>query len=123
MRQFMGDEAEELNKSRWAMINVWRPLAPVTRDALAITDAHSVPDDCLTEIMMYFGPSDSTATSSFPSARQTNHAERAYSNKFDNGAWEVLPPVPEDKYQWYYCLLYTSPSPRDGLLSRMPSSA
>ena len=22
-----------------------------------------------------------------------------------------------------YCLLYTSPSPRDGLLSRMPSSA
>ena len=25
--------------------------------------------------------------------------------------------------QWYTCLLYTSPSPRDGLLSRMPSSA
>ena len=26
-------------------------------------------------------------------------------------------------YQYNYCLLYTSPSPRDGLLSRMPSSA
>ena len=31
-------------------------------------------------------------------------------------------------YPWehpplYTCLLYTSPSPRDGLLSRMPSSA
>ena len=25
--------------------------------------------------------------------------------------------------QSYFCLLYTSPSPRDGLLSRMPSSA
>ena len=24
---------------------------------------------------------------------------------------------------YYVCLLYTSPSPRDGLLSRMPSSA
>ena len=24
---------------------------------------------------------------------------------------------------WEVCLLYTSPSPRDGLLSRMPSSA
>ena len=24
---------------------------------------------------------------------------------------------------FYTCLLYTSPSPRDGLLSRMPSSA
>ena len=25
--------------------------------------------------------------------------------------------------QFFACLLYTSPSPRDGLLSRMPSSA
>ena len=25
--------------------------------------------------------------------------------------------------QCHFCLLYTSPSPRDGLLSRMPSSA
>ena len=25
--------------------------------------------------------------------------------------------------RWVDCLLYTSPSPRDGLLSRMPSSA
>ena len=25
--------------------------------------------------------------------------------------------------KYYICLLYTSPSPRDGLLSRMPSSA
>ena len=30
----------------------------------------------------------------------------------------------EDIWQYLYnCLLYTSPSPRDGLLSRMPSSA
>src|SRR5664279_3519381 len=27
-----------------------------------------------------------------------------------------------DKVYFYDCLLYTSPSPRDGLLSRMPSS-
>ena len=27
------------------------------------------------------------------------------------------------KAKYYFCLLYTSPSPRDGLLSRMPSSA
>ena len=30
-------------------------------------------------------------------------------------------PIPDPKYK--SCLLYTSPSPRDGLLSRMPSSA
>ena len=29
----------------------------------------------------------------------------------------------EDRGMTWSCLLYTSPSPRDGLLSRMPSSA
>ena len=29
----------------------------------------------------------------------------------------------EEGSKFYICLLYTSPSPRDGLLSRMPSSA
>ena len=29
----------------------------------------------------------------------------------------------ERGHVFYVCLLYTSPSPRDGLLSRMPSSA
>ena len=28
-----------------------------------------------------------------------------------------------EKFKAGFCLLYTSPSPRDGLLSRMPSSA
>ena len=28
-----------------------------------------------------------------------------------------------EDYEYEGCLLYTSPSPRDGLLSRMPSSA
>ena len=32
------------------------------------------------------------------------------------GAYQFLP-------KYWDCLLYTSPSPRDGLLSRMPSSA
>ena len=46
---------------------------------------------------------------------------------FEAGIWEA--PVDswrEDGYpvdEFIVCLLYTSPSPRDGLLSRMPSSA
>ena len=28
-----------------------------------------------------------------------------------------------EAHESFFCLLYTSPSPRDGLLSRMPSSA
>ena len=37
-----------------------------------------------------------------------------------------LQPIPRPAFDFpgaWYCLLYTSPSPRDGLLSRMPSSA
>ena len=34
----------------------------------------------------------------------------------------MVPRNLQSKYP-YTCLLYTSPSPRDGLLSRMPSSA
>ena len=34
----------------------------------------------------------------------------------------VASPIAEEVLAWV-CLLYTSPSPRDGLLSRMPSSA
>ena len=35
----------------------------------------------------------------------------------------IRPAVQADKGDVELCLLYTSPSPRDGLLSRMPSSA
>ena len=44
-------------------------------------------------------------------------ANENYDEKFEyNPKISILVPV-------YNCLLYTSPSPRDGLLSRMPSSA
>ena len=40
-------------------------------------------------------------------------------NADNNSLWTVNKKVDHDST----CLLYTSPSPRDGLLSRMPSSA
>ena len=36
---------------------------------------------------------------------------------------ELLPLLAAQRHRIDSCLLYTSPSPRDGLLSRMPSSA
>ena len=41
----------------------------------------------------------------------------------DTIARTVQPMLSEHMGQPVVCLLYTSPSPRDGLLSRMPSSA
>ena len=41
-----------------------------------------------------------------------------------NSEYSPLTPMKGKYYKEYVdCLLYTSPSPRDGLLSRMPSSA
>ena len=59
-------------------------------------------------------PSSQATTAQVPADKQTVlglyvTAKEAYAR------WEAAP----DKV----CLLYTSPSPRDGLLSRMPSSA
>ena len=38
-------------------------------------------------------------------------------------AYTAVDRAESEQAQAYACLLYTSPSPRDGLLSRMPSSA
>ena len=43
-----------------------------------------------------------------------------YHDLTSDGVWEWYP---ETNFEYMSCLLYTSPSPRDGLLSRMPSSA
>ena len=44
----------------------------------------------------------------------------SYKVEWSPGQWTD----PQGLYEiTYVCLLYTSPSPRDGLLSRMPSSA
>ena len=40
-----------------------------------------------------------------------------------NTVWHSLHDMLKQADDQYHCLLYTSPSPRDGLLSRMPSSA
>ncbi|KAH8422330.1 uncharacterized protein LDX57_000087 [Aspergillus melleus] len=44
------EEAARLSKSRWGIVNIWRPLKPVPRDPLAVADARSVRDEDLIEI-------------------------------------------------------------------------
>ena len=50
--------------------------------------------------------------------------EKIISRHFEElGLGEFINPIKADYSAAMACLLYTSPSPRDGLLSRMPSSA
>ena len=55
----------------------------------------------------------------FHRAHQAVYIQRA----IDNGAPLSIGAVSQRDPKVSNCLLYTSPSPRDGLLSRMPSSA
>ncbi|OQV02595.1 hypothetical protein CLAIMM_07762 [Cladophialophora immunda] len=41
------DEADTLLKSRYQIINVWRPIKTILKDPLAVAEAHSVPDSDL----------------------------------------------------------------------------
>ena len=53
---------------------------------------------------------------------ETSSFYQEISNLFRDSNWWSTATV-TDACKYYFCLLYTSPSPRDTLLSRMPSSA
>jgi hypothetical protein len=52
LRYDLPDEADELLKKRYQIINIWRPIATILKDPLAIADARSVPDADLVEADM-----------------------------------------------------------------------
>ena len=62
------------------------------------------------------------ATLTMARGTQFSSSVNGTSYNFVNNADLTITPV-DGVYTFSNCLLYTSPSPRDGLLSRMPSSA
>ncbi|KAJ5310407.1 ATP-dependent RNA helicase mrh4 [Penicillium atrosanguineum] len=48
------DEAEELLKGRYQIINVWRPIRTILKDPLAVADAHTVPDSDLVPVGLIY---------------------------------------------------------------------
>ena len=64
--------------------------------------------------IVFFGGAGVSTESGIPDFRSV---DGLYHQKYD------YPPETILSHTFWDCLLYTSPSPRDGLLSRMPSSA
>lgn len=53
------DVAEDLSKTRWGIINVWRPIkGPVIKDPLAVCDARCALDEDLVTVIANFPPKD-----------------------------------------------------------------
>lgn len=48
------DEAEQLLKGRYQIINVWRPIKTIRKDPLGVADATSVPDDDLLPVQLIY---------------------------------------------------------------------
>jgi hypothetical protein len=48
------NEAEELLKTRYQIINVWRPIKPIYKDPLAVADAFSVLESDLVPVALIY---------------------------------------------------------------------
>ncbi|CAG8951198.1 hypothetical protein HYFRA_00007945 [Hymenoscyphus fraxineus] len=52
LRWELPDEADELLKRRYQIINVWRPIKKIRKDPIAVADANTVPDEDLVAAVM-----------------------------------------------------------------------
>jgi hypothetical protein len=58
---FEHELGEQLSKTRWAIINVWRAIKPITKDPLALCDARSARDEDLMPVTSRLPPKGSGA--------------------------------------------------------------
>ncbi|KAF9889826.1 hypothetical protein FE257_006916 [Aspergillus nanangensis] len=105
------DEAARLMKTRWSIINVWRPLKTVRRDPLAVCDSRSVQNEELIPMTVRLPPKGSAT----------------YEN-VSRGDFETLSTKVNPAHRWYFksgmepgepllIKIYDSRSERDGGLA------
>ncbi|KAJ3337539.1 hypothetical protein HDU93_000876 [Gonapodya sp. JEL0774] len=85
LRHYLPNEAEELLKKRWQIVNVWRPLKTIQRDPLTVADGTTFEKgDFVPAVVHYDGGA---------------HA----------GGWdgESLTVIHKDAHRWYYKYLMT----------------
>jgi hypothetical protein len=105
VRDIFPDEADELLKRRFAVINVWRPLRGPVQDApLALADASSVPSDDLVAVDLLY----------------PNRTGEIYYVKFNRShRWFYVPRMTRDEVLLFKCF----DSAEDGRARFAPHSA
>lgn len=48
------EDADALLKTRYQIINVWRPIKPIFKDPLTVAEAHSVPESDLVPVALIY---------------------------------------------------------------------
>lgn len=79
------EDAPRLQQSRWAMINIWRPLKPVYKDPLALCDRRTVVRDDLVPVH---------------AVMKSKYAN--YSTAYMGQRLEVLYVRASPKHRWYF---------------------
>ncbi|KAI2620743.1 hypothetical protein GGS26DRAFT_594841 [Hypomontagnella submonticulosa] len=63
LRRWFPEEADELVKKRYQIINIWRPIRTILKDPLGVADATSIPDtDLVAAAIIYPADRDETWT-------------------------------------------------------------
>ncbi|KAK2810999.1 hypothetical protein FQN50_002592 [Emmonsiellopsis sp. PD_5] len=102
-------ESPHLLRGRYEVINVWRPLKPIYRDPLAVADSHSVAEEDLLAVPLFYPD------------RPRYEVGETYSVRYGVG-----------RHKWYYCygqgveqvmMFKCFESKRDGRARRCPHSS
>lgn len=112
------EEANRLKNVRWAIINLWRPLNHVTRDAMTCCDARTVNEKDLTAVY-----------ADLPKELREAKTGYNFAAKSRSEAWEVK--ANPKSHKWYYAagmtpdeaLLIKQFDSKQGVARRTPHSA
>ena len=105
------DELEKRKNSRWAIMNVWRPLVrPVTREPLALLDADTVDvnNDLVGVMAMFPQNKDAAFGKAYPGGRGCGRtfSWTTLKNIADaclfSASFETSQILANDKHRWYY---------------------
>ena len=112
-----------MSKVKAAKLNRWATILSQKRYTIMhISGEENLWADLLTRWAVK--PIPQTSHKSVKSYTIDRNDHSSDQSSFKIRALTLEAPIKPEAYDWPdSCLLYTSPSPRDGLLSRMPSSA
>lgn len=111
IKQVFPEEAEKLDRSRWAYINVWRPFEyPATRDALCFADYASINEEEIRTIKIQFPQRrDSVLVNdekcNTPGAILANGERDPYAHgpeMVTSEALQCTAPATPNQHKWYY---------------------
>lgn len=104
VRRHLGDDAEELLKGRYQIINVWRPIEnPASDTPLAVIDWRSTsPEDFIPVDLMYPARADSAMDDDDRGKEKLPDEQKWFSTEGYEVKGETLGVAPSEKHKFYY---------------------